>query len=72
MSEINDLIRTSSILAFNQGLDHGIRSERERILRLANEASVTSDIGDYVYIKDLIDYMEEDSASPSDRLHNRP
>lgn len=73
MSEINDLIARSSVVAYNSGYRDGLRAgiteERARILELASQAVAhgspiveTDRIGDYVYLSDLIDYMEEDHA----------
>lgn len=45
--------------AYVKGYNSGRAYERALILRLANEASVSNDIGDYVYLSDLNDYIEE-------------
>lgn len=55
MSDLNELIARSSVLSYQQGRT----DERLNILRLAKEASVSNDIGDYVYLSDLNDYIEE-------------
>ena len=34
MSDLNDLIATNSINAFNQGVQTGVRQEQERIIKL--------------------------------------
>jgi hypothetical protein len=34
VSDLNDLIATNSINAFNQGVQTGVRQEQERIIRL--------------------------------------
>lgn len=39
MSDINELITTTSIKAFNQGVEFGRRTERERILKAAEFVS---------------------------------
>lgn len=62
---INDLIATSSTHAYNNGVGEGRRQERERILRICDEISVyyessfTGNMGDVVFIKDLISYMND-------------
>ena len=55
MSDLNELIARSSVLSYQQGRT----DERLNILRLAKEASVENHIGDYVYLSDLNDYIEE-------------
>lgn len=73
MTEINELIASSSIIAYNSGyrdgLQAGINEERARIMKLANEAQAhgpaiveTDQIGDYVYLADLLAYLGEDDA----------
>jgi hypothetical protein len=37
MSDLNDLIATNSINAFNQGVQTGVRQEQERIIKLLEE-----------------------------------
>ena len=55
MSDLNDLIARSSVLSYQQGR----KDERLAILRLAKEASMNKDNGDYVYLDDLNDYIDE-------------
>ena len=55
MSDLQDLIARSSILSYQQGR----KDERLAILRLAKEASMNRDNGDYVYLDDLNDYIDE-------------
>jgi len=55
MSDLNDLIARSSIISYQQGR----KDERLAILRLAKEASMNNDTGDYVYLEDLNDYIDE-------------
>lgn len=55
MSDLNELIARSSVLSYQQGRT----DERLNILRLAKEASVENHIGEYVYLSDLNDYIEE-------------
>ena len=55
MSDLNDLIARSSIISYQQGR----KDERLAILRLAKEASMNRDNGDYVYLDDLNDYIDE-------------
>jgi len=55
VSDLNDLIARSSIISYQQGR----KDERLAILRLAKEASMNRDNGDYVYLDDLNDYIDE-------------
>ena len=55
MSDLNDLIARSSVLSYQQGR----KDERLAILRLAKAASMNRDNGDYVYLDDLNDYIDE-------------
>lgn len=55
MSDLHELIARASVLAYQQGR----KDERINILKLADEASVSNHIGDYVYLTDLNDYIEE-------------
>lgn len=55
MSDLNDLIARSSVLSYQQGR----KDERLAILRLAKEASMSNKTGDYVYLEDLNDYIDQ-------------
>lgn len=61
---INELIATSSHHAYETGK----RSERERIIRIANELAEwidnvsTDGTGELLYVKDLIEYIEADNV----------
>ena len=55
MSDLNDLIARSSVLSYQQGR----KDERLNLLALALEASTSNDIGRYVYLDDLNDYIAE-------------
>ena len=62
---INELIATSSVHAFNSGVESGRHLEKERILRICEEISMpyesdwANDSGEVVFIKDLISYMND-------------
>ncbi len=62
---INELIATSSVHAFNSGVESGRHLEKERILRICEEISMpyesdwANDNGEVVFIKDLISYMND-------------
>lgn len=56
MSDLQDLIARSGYIAYEQGR----RDERLHVLKLAMDASVENDIGRYVYLSDLSDYIEID------------
>jgi len=55
MSDLQELIARSSVLSYQQGR----KDERINILNLARDASIENDIGRYVYLSDLNDYIEE-------------
>jgi hypothetical protein len=52
---INDLIATSSHHAFETGK----RSERELIMRTLKEIALSDKIGDYAYLSDLQEYLND-------------
>ena len=55
MSDLHELIARASVLAYQQGR----KDERINILKLANEASTENHIGEFVYLDDLNDYIDE-------------
>jgi hypothetical protein len=55
MSDLNELIARSSVVSYQQGR----KDERFMILKLAKEASMSNNTGDYVYLDDLNDYIDE-------------
>lgn len=59
MSEINDLIARSSVLAFNTGLEEGRKLERERVYRILENLGIGSQHGDYAYLNDIKEYIED-------------
>ena len=67
MSDLHDLIARASVLAYQQGR----KDERINILKLANEASVSNDIGDYVYLNDLNDYIEYDEEKRNEKRNSQ-
>jgi hypothetical protein len=62
---INDIIATSSVHAFNSGVQSGRHLEQERIARIMGEISIpyesewANDSGDVVFVKDLMSYMND-------------
>jgi hypothetical protein len=52
MSDLNDLIATNSINAFNQGVQTGVRQEQERIIKLLEQR--TDIIDEFAYAIELI------------------
>lgn len=52
MSDLNDLIATNAVRAYNQGLERGTTSERERIVELliANNVLRLDALGSLVFI----------------------
>lgn len=55
MSDLNDLIARNAVISYQQGR----KDERLNLLALAREASTSNDIGRYVYLDDLNDYIEQ-------------
>lgn len=54
MSDLQDIIATTSIKAFNQGVAHGARHELERFLEAAKAVSFDTDrFGPVVTLEDL-------------------
>lgn len=73
MGDLQDLIARSSVIAFNTGYKQGRLDERSVIMRMAKEAQChvqTDDFGEYVYLQDLIDYLEEEDAKKSSQSKN--
>ena len=63
MSDLNDLIARSSVLSYQQGR----KDERINLLQLAKDASIENDIGRYVYLDDLNDYIQEWDRGQSEK-----
>lgn len=61
MSDINGLIHINAMLAFDQGR----KAERALIFKAIDMCTTSNKIGDFVYIKDLIEHLEEVSAEVS-------
>lgn len=59
VSELNDLIARSSVVAFNSGLEAGRRAERERVYRILDNLGMGSEHGDYAYVSDIKEYIED-------------
>lgn len=59
-SELNDLIARSSALAFRSGLDTGRREEQKRVFRILDELAMTNKVGEYAYISDIKEYIEDE------------
>ena len=43
MSDLQDLIATNAVRAYNEGLERGVASERERIIELLDNQVCTDD-----------------------------
>ena len=73
MSDLQDLIARSSVIAFNTGYRQGRHDERNLIVKMAKEAQChiqTDDFGEYVYLQDLIDYLEAEDAKKTSEPKN--
>ena len=55
MSDLQEIIARNAVLSYHQGR----KDERRNLLELAREASTSNDIGRYVYLDDLNDYIEQ-------------
>lgn len=81
MSDLNELIATTSIKAFNEGIraaerhpfiynefdlesarKAGSASERKKIFNIIAQITCSNNVGEFVYIRDLIEYLEEADA----------
>lgn len=67
MSDLHDLIARASVLAYQQGR----KDERINILKLADEAAVRKDNGDYVYLSDLNDYINNDEEKRNEKRNSK-
>ena len=62
---INDLIATSSVHAYTNGVTEGRKLERERVKRICQEigfpyeSDFANEYGEAVFIADLISYMND-------------
>lgn len=54
------IVKTKFAATFEMGKKIGAEQERERILALAKDASIENNIGRFVYLSDLEDYIEFD------------
>ena len=63
MSDLNDLIARNAVLSYRQGR----KDERINLLHLAQEAATENDIGRYVYLDDLNDYIEQWDRGQSEK-----
>lgn len=74
MSDLQDIIARSSILAFNAGYKQGRQDERNLILEMAKEAQChvrQDEVGEYVYLSDLIEYLEAEDAKAKNQPANQ-
>ena len=63
MSDLNDLIARNAVLSYQQGR----KDERINLLHLAEDASIEDNIGRYVYLDDLNDYIEQWDRGQSEK-----
>jgi hypothetical protein len=59
MPDLQDIIVDSSIKAFNQGLIAGKNATISEIMTIIEKISCSNEIGEYVYLRDLIEHLEE-------------
>ena len=73
MSDLQDLIARSSVIAFNTGYLQGRHDERKLIMEMAKDAQChvrQDEVGEYVYLQDLIDYLEAEDAKKTSEPKN--
>ena len=58
MSDLNDLIATNAINAFNSGLQTGIAQERERIIKLLEKENLRGEWDDQKFKHYLIELIK--------------
>jgi hypothetical protein len=64
VSDLQDLIATNAVRAYNEGLERGKASERERIIELLDDRVCTDDFCNHdscVYYLEIIELIQEES-----------
>lgn len=61
-TDLQDIITSTCIKAFNSGYAAGVVEGRDRMMKIFDEVSVSNEIGDYAYLSDVKDYLEEYDA----------
>ena len=61
MNDLNDLIASHTMRAFNAGRKY----EFDKLIEAIKLCHQTNEIGDYAYIDDLLEHLEEVSAKVS-------
>jgi hypothetical protein len=64
MSDLQDLIATNAVRAYNEGLERGVASERERIIALLDDQVCTDDfcVHDACFTTlEIIELIQEES-----------
>lgn len=56
MSKLTDL----EFRLFAGGWERGVKHEQDRIFRIAEEIKMENEIGEYIYLSDLRDYLAEE------------
>lgn len=65
--ELQEIIAKQAVLAFNQGYEAGRRAERAFLDRALDLNATSNEIGDYVYLNDLKDAIEELDAERKEK-----
>lgn len=63
MSDLQEVIAKSAVVAFNSGTKAGVRNERERVFRILDELAMSDPEhagGDYAYISDIKEYIRDE------------
>ena len=60
MSAINNLIASNCKRFYDEGFKRGVIAEHERLTAVAGEVSLSNEIGEYVYLADLWETLEEE------------
>lgn len=61
MNDLNELIASHTMRAFNSGRKY----EFDKLIEAIKLCHMTNKIGDYVYVSDLLEHLEEVSAKVS-------
>jgi hypothetical protein len=63
MSDLQDIIARNSVVSFNSGMRAGSHQERDRIFRILDELAMNDPEhagGDYAYISDIKEYIQDE------------
>ena len=67
MSDLQEIIAKQAVLAFNQGYEAGRSAERDFFKRALDLNVTSNEIGEFVYLSDLKDAIEELDAERKEK-----